>query len=61
MRIQTRVPPKPWEKKQSVFLTAVVSIVLGIVIGVIGLVALRNALDPSAAEVCARQGTCAER
>jgi hypothetical protein len=36
---------------QSVFLTAVVSMVLGVVIGVVGLLALTPALSPSAGDV----------
>jgi hypothetical protein len=36
---------------QSVFLTAVVSMILGIVIGVVGLVAVTRSVSPSAADV----------
>jgi uncharacterized membrane-anchored protein YhcB (DUF1043 family) len=38
---------------QSVFLTAVVAMVLGIVIGVVGLAALSSQLSPTAADVAA--------
>ena len=43
-------------RSQSVFLTAVVSMVLGIVIGVFGLAALGAALTKSAGEVASQQG-----
>ncbi len=39
---------------QSVFLTAVVAMVLGIVIGVVGLAALGTQLSPGAADVAAQ-------
>jgi TRAP-type uncharacterized transport system fused permease subunit len=42
-------------RSQSVFLTAVVSMVLGIVIGVVGLTALANALTQNAADVAREQ------
>jgi hypothetical protein len=43
-------------RSQSVFLTAVVSMVLGIVIGVVGLAALGAALTQTAADVASEQG-----
>jgi len=43
-------------RSQSVFLTAVVSMVLGIVIGVVGLAALGAALTKSASDVAQQQG-----
>jgi hypothetical protein len=41
-------------RSQSVFLTAVVAMVLGIVIGVVGLLALVPVLSPSAQDVAAQ-------
>jgi hypothetical protein len=43
-------------RSQSVFLTAVVSMVLGIVLGAVGLVAVGRALTQSAADVASQQG-----
>jgi hypothetical protein len=43
-------------RSQSVALTAVVSMVLGILIGVLGLAALGQALTQSAADVASEQG-----
>jgi hypothetical protein len=46
---------------RSVFLTAVVSMVLGIVIGVFGLAALTNALTLSADQAAAEQDAPAQQ
>jgi hypothetical protein len=43
-------------RSQSVFLTAVVSMVLGIIIGVVGLAALGAALTKSASDVAQEEG-----
>jgi hypothetical protein len=40
---------------QSLFLTAVVAMVLGVVIGVVGLIALTNAVSPTADEAASQQ------
>ena len=42
-------------RSQSVFLTAVVSMVLGIILGVVGLAAIGNALVQNAADVAQEQ------